>query len=478
MLFTKPIRTIAVFTTDKPRKPMDGSTNIPTIALVGRPNVGKSTLFNRLTRSRKALVAATPGLTRDRRIEEASYEGFRFTLVDTGGMAFAPDADFAGEIAEQVQVGVSGADVVWLLLDGAEGLNPYDRELYLWLLRLGKPVFAVVNKADNKERMTDLGEYYALGAKHINAVSAMHGNGISDLLELTAEVVDIRQPEGEAPAAPRETPIRIAFLGRPNVGKSSLVNRILGDARMIVSELAGTTREAVDMPFQNDGQSYLLVDTAGIRRRAKTKDYLEKIGVLSSLGAMRRTDVTVLVMDAAGDIAEQDARIASYVLEQRRGLVVVLNKWDKVIGNRTRLDAVERQFERKLRFLNFAPRVQTSAETGYGMEQLFKEIRTVYQNYNRRIQTADVNRVLQMSVLRQAPPARGRVPTKVFYGSQIRERPPTFCLFTNHPKEIRDSYTRYMESQFRYHFGLKGTPLNILWKGRRDETRVGRARRG
>lgn len=457
---------------------MNSKSTPPTIALVGRPNVGKSTLFNRLTRSRRALVASTPGLTRDRRIETVSFEGYRFQLMDTGGMTFSPDADFAGEIAEQVTVGIREASVVWLILDAVDGFSPYDKDLYLWLLREGKPVFVLVNKADNKGRSDDLGEFYALGTENIVAVSAIHGTGISAALEATARVIPIEELDEEEAEERGDAPIRIAFMGRPNVGKSSLINRILGDARMIVSERAGTTREAVDTPFARDGQNFLLVDTAGIRRRAKTKDYLEKIGVLSSLGAMRRTDVTVLVVDGAEDIAEQDARIASYVLEQRRGLVVVLNKWDRIEGNSRRLEAVEKQFSRKLQFLNFAPRVQTSAESGYGLDQLFKEIREVYHNYNRRIQTADLNRVLQMSVLRQAPPARGRVPTKVFYGSQIRERPPTFCLFTNHPKEIRESYTRYMENQLRYHFGLKGTPVNIFWKGRREEPKSRRARRG
>ena len=455
---------------------MNAPSQIPTIALVGRPNVGKSTLFNRLTRSRKALVASTPGLTRDRRSEEVRFEGYRFRLVDTGGMSFQGDLEFSGEIAEQVAAGVESADAVWLILDAVEGLNPYDAELYRWLLRGGKPLYVIVNKADNAARREDLADFYALGTGEIHPVSAAHGTGISTALEATAKTLDIEEPppeEGEGTAA-----IRIAFMGRPNVGKSSLVNRILGESRMIVSEQAGTTREAVDIPFERQGRVYQLVDTAGIRRRARTKDYLEKIGVLSSLGALRRTDVTVLVLDVAEDIAEQDARIASYVLEQRRGIVVALNKWDRVKGRPAAMKAVESQFQRKLGFLDFAPHVRTSAQSGYGLEQLFKEIHAVHGNFNRRIQTADLNRVVQMAVLRQAPPAQGRVPTKVFYGSQVRERPPTFCLFTNHPKEIRESYTRYMENQFRYHFGLKGTPLNIFWKGRREESRGRRSKRG
>ncbi len=449
---------------------------IPTIALVGRPNVGKSTLFNRIAGSRKALVAATPGLTRDRREEEVHREGYHFRLVDTGGMAYGPEGDFSAEIAAQVEIGVGNAEAVWMVVDAVEGLNPFDQELYRWLLRGQKPIFVIVNKADNPQRKADMAEFYALGAERIHAVSAIHGNGIGDALAETAGLLPMA--EEEAAGEEGERPIRITFLGRPNVGKSSLVNRILGDERMIVSERAGTTREAVDLPFELLGQAYLLIDTAGIRRKARTKEYLEKIGVLSSLGALRRTDVAVLVVDAADSIVEQDSRLASYVLEQRRGIVIAMNKWDLIAEQPRRIEALEEGFQHRLRFVEFAPRVRTSAADGTGVERLFKEIQAVYGNFSRRIQTADLNRVVQMAVLRQAPPAQGRVPTKVFYGSQLRERPPTFCFVTNHPKEIRESYTRYMENQLRYHFGLKGTPLHILWKGRREEGRKNRARRG
>jgi GTP-binding protein len=450
----------------------------PTIALVGRPNVGKSTLFNRLAGGRRALVAATPGLTRDRRIEDVTFEGYRFFLVDTGGMAFEQEGTFSEAVAEQVAFGVEDASCVWLVMDATEGLNPFDHELYRWLLRRHKPVFLIVNKADNASRRAELGDFYALGSDALLAVSALHGTGISEALEATAAVL----PELHAPPADdmaeEGRAIRILFLGRPNVGKSSLLNCVLGEGRMIVSEQAGTTREAVDVEFCREGRIYKLIDSAGIRRRAKTKDYLEKIGVISSLGALRRTDVAVLVVDAAEAISEQDARIASYILEQRRGIVVALNKWDRVEGDPERKSQCEEGFSRKLGFLAFAPRVQTSALHGTGIDRLFKEIQAVQQNFCRRIQTADLNRVLQMAALRQAPPARGRVPTKVFYGSQIRARPPTFCLFTNHPAEIKEPYTRYMEKQLRYHFGLKGTPLNIVWKGRRDEAGGGTAGKG
>ncbi len=448
---------------------MTSTENPPIIALVGRPNVGKSTLFNRLAGGRRALVASTPGLTRDRRIEEVGYGRYRFTLMDTGGMAFDHNEPFSEAVAAQVEAGIEGAACVWLVMDAVEGLNPYDVELHRWVRRTHKPVLIIVNKADNPARGAEAAEFYSLGAGTVLPISATHGTGIEAALEATAEEVpEIIAGDEEEPEESGSRPIRIAFVGRPNVGKSSLVNRLLGDARMIVSEQPGTTREAVDIPFSMGGSEYLLIDTAGIRRRAKTKEYLEKIGVLSSLGALRRTDVAVLVVDAADPISEQDARIANYIIDERRGVVLALNKWDQVGENARLKGRCEDGLSYKLGFLGFAPQVRTSALDGSGMEPLFRAINTVYESYSRRIQTADLNRVLQMSVLRQPPPARGRMPTKVFYGSQIRERPPSFCLFTNHPEEIRDSYTRYMENQFRYHFGLKGTPINIQWRGRRE----------
>jgi GTP-binding protein len=447
----------------------------PVLALVGRPNVGKSTLFNRLTRSRRALVAPMPGVTRDRREQEAQYDEFRFRLVDTGGLGFAPDAAFSEEIAAQVYAAIASADLVWLVLDGAEGLNPYDAELFRALRKHGKPVLAVANKADNPARREAAVEFHALGAERIYSVSALHGAGVREALEASAELV----PGMLAPPAPTdlEATVRVAFVGRPNAGKSSLVNRILGAPRQIVSEIPGTTREAVEIPFRTYGQDYMLVDTAGIRRRSRTKEYLEKLSVLNALAAMEHADVVVLVVDAAQPVAEQDARIAGYVLEKRRGLVIAMNKWDLLTSQGRDPKAVEADIAHALRFADFAPRVRLSALTGEGLERLFKDIRGVAREFTRQIQTTDLNRVLQAVVRQTPPPSKGRSASKVFYGTQTGTRPPAFRFFTNHPESIPVSYTRFMEHQLRHHFGLRGVPIALEWRGRDAEQPPGGALR-
>lgn len=458
---------------------METTASVPTIALVGRPNVGKSTLFNRLAGGRRALVAATPGVTRDRREELVSRGNFRFRLVDTGGLGFERGAPFSEAIAEQVRVGVEHAEVVWLVVDGPEGLSPFDEEAYRWLLRSGKRVLVVVNKADNPRRAKQISEFYALGTDRIWPVSALHGNGVDEALEATAALVPrmaVPRELSENSLAP-EAGIRISLVGRPNVGKSSLVNRILGDERMIVSDIPGTTREAVDLPFQHQGAGFVLIDTAGIRRKARTKEHLEKVGALNAIQSIRRAEVGVLVVDATEDVADQDARIARYILDERRAIVVALNKWDLAGADGGAAREIEENARYRLRFANFAAMVRTSAVTGMGVERLLLEVVAAHGQFTRRIQTADLNRVVGMSVLRQPPPARGRAPTKIFYGSQVRHSPPTFTFFTNHLNEIGDSYTRYMENQLRYHFGLKGSPLTILWRARRDSKKNPRKKR-
>jgi GTPase len=453
---------------------------LPVIAMVGRPNVGKSTLFNRLTRSRQALVAAQAGTTRDRREGRVEDGPYRFTLVDTGGMGFGMEQPFSAEVEAQIARAAQGADALWVLLDAREGLNPFDAQLQNWVRRQRKPYWLVVNKADNPGRRANLAEFYALGSERLHAVSAAHGLGLDALLEATAaELPALRAPTGgEAPREAGAAPLRVAFLGRPNVGKSSLVNRLLGDARMIVSETAGTTREAVETPFRLGGQDYVLVDTAGIRRRARTTEHLEKIGVLHSLGSLDWVQVAVLVVDAADEVATQDARIASYILEHRRAVVVALNKWDAVRGGEGGAKAVERAARERLRFLEFATFVRTSAVDGSGLEPLFREVQRAGEQYRREIQTADLNRMLQSAVQRSPPPPQGRSATRIPYGTQVGREPPAFRFFTNHPKQIDESYTRYMENQLRHSFGLRGTPLRIEWRGKnREEERPPRPAR-
>ncbi len=458
----------------------------PVIVLVGRPNVGKSTLFNRLTRSRQALVTAVAGTTRDRREGRVDDEDYRFRLVDTGGMGFGMGLEFSTEVEAQIEQAVAGADYVWVLLDAKEGLNPFDAQLYRWVRRHGKAFAGVINKADNPSRRENLAEFYALGGERLYAISAAHGLGVPALLEATArELPALRRPatvpvaaadDGEAsPAAartraPREAgALRVAFLGRPNVGKSSLVNRILGRDRMIVSEVPGTTREAVETPFEAFGRSYVLVDTAGIRRRSRTKEHLEKIGVLHSLGALNWVQVAVLVVDASGEVATQDARIAQYITEARRAVVVALNKWDCVEGEAARAKTLEADIRERLRFLEYATFVRTSALEGSGVEALFQAIERAAAQFRREIQTADLNRVVQAATLRFPPPAQGRSQTRIHYGTQVGTEPPAFRFFANHPEQIDAAYTRFFENQLRHHFGMEGTPIRIDWRGRSND---------
>ena len=442
------------------------SSNLPVLALVGRPNVGKSTLFNRLTGARRALVAPVPGVTRDRREELVRIAGACFRLVDTGGMSFSHEVDFSREIADQVAQAVARADLVWLVVDAVDGLNPYDAELYRLLQRQGKRVLVVVNKAESPARRAALTEFFALGSEAVYPLSALHGTGLLEALEASVVLVPALRTGPEPDEAAPSARIRVAFVGRPNVGKSSLVNRILGEQRQIVSDIAGTTREAVEIPFRAFDQDYLLVDTAGIRRKARTQEGLEKLSVVNALTTLERVDVAVLVVDAQGGVADQDARIAGHILERRRAVVVALNKWDLVQAGEPKPKEVEDDIAYALRFIGYAARVRVSAVAGLGLERLFKEIRTAHREFTREVRTADLNRVVALAVRQSPPPARGKSGTKVFYGVQTATRPPSFQFFTNHAEQIQEAYTRYFENQLRYHFGFKGTPLRVEWRGR------------
>lgn len=455
--------------------------DVPTIALVGRPNVGKSTLFNRLTHSKQALVASVPGTTRDRKEGAVRRERYLFKLIDTGGMGFGTDLGFSTEVEGQIDEALLEADLVWVVLDAKDGLNPFDGELVQKINRANIPCKIVINKVDNDQRVGAMAEFYRLGIEEMHPISATHGRGLDSLLEASAAaipgiVAQQHADSNEEDLEDESRPLRVAFLGRPNVGKSSLINCVLDRSRMIVSEIAGTTREAVEIPFSLQGRDYILVDTAGIRRKSRTKEHLEKIGVLQSLGALNRVDVAILVVDGSEALAVQDARIASYILEHRRAVVVAMNKWDVVDSGKApragqQAKDVEADAMQRLRFLDFAPMVRTSALEGSGIEQLFKEIDKAAIQFRRRVQTADLNRMVQAAVMRFPPPAKGHSPTRVNYGTQLGSGPPFFRFFTNHPDQIGDAYTRFFEHQLRHAFGFKGTPLRIEWKGRDEKRR-------
>ncbi len=450
--------------------------HLPVISLVGRPNVGKSTLFNRLTGSRKALVTDIPGTTRDRKEEIVHWGKYRFLLVDTGGMSFGDKGVFSEGVEIQIDKAVQISDVIWMLVDIKEGWNPFDATLYRHVVNSGKPHFILVNKADNPGRVNQMVEFYQLGSDKMIPISATHGTGIEEALEQSAagcpQMIESSEGPISEPDNDGSRPVRVAFLGRPNVGKSSLINIITGQSRMIVSPIAGTTREAVHIPIHVFGKHYVVVDTAGIRRKARTTEYLEKIGVLQSIGALNLVDVAVLVLDGGGELSMQDAKIAQYIQEHSRAVVLVLNKWDLALQglprkkHKARQKEIEENIQHKFRFIGHASIVRTNALDGSGIGKLFQEIDNAAFQFNRRVQTADLNRVVQTAMVRFPPPGRGRSPGKVFYGLQTRSAPPTFKFFTSFPDQISEAYSRYMENQIRFHFGFNGAPIRIQWEAK------------
>lgn len=459
---------------------------LPLVAIVGRPNVGKSTLFNRLLGRRQAIVADTPGVTRDRVYGTAEWAGRTFLLVDTGGLEpdlaprgeGRPEAAIAGAARAQALAAVREADLVVFVVDGRLGLHPDDREIAEILRRSKKPILLAANKLDGRERLGEAGEFYALGLGDPLGISAEHGVNVGDLADAIVRRLPAEAPgEGAAPAG-EAPPVRVCVVGRPNVGKSSLVNRLLGEERVIVSDVPGTTREAVDSRWEVDGRVFELVDTAGLRRRARVDSAVEYYGVLRTLRAVERCDVALLVLDAARGIAEQDQRIAGHIEERGRACVILVNKWDAVAGAGGGEEAAER-FTRDIRidlsFISYAPVLFVSARTGLGLSRLPGLIARVAANHAARVPTPDLNRVLKEAQGIHPPPAvRGRA-LRIVSGAQTDVRPPTFLLFCNDPDLVHNSYERYLENRLRDAFDLAGTPIRFRYQRRE---RPGRAVRG
>ena len=439
----------------------------PIVAIVGRANVGKSTLFNRLTRERRAIVDDTPGITRDRLVSEVSWGDRSFCLVDTGGME--PDAaEGAGGIQalvrRQAQAAVSEADLVIFLADGKGGLHPGDAQVIDFLRRSGKPVLYAVNKIDGPEREDDSYEFYQLGLERIFPISAAHGYGIREFMDVLVEMLP---PASEEEAAGSR--IRVAVIGRPNVGKSSLVNRVLGAERVLVSEVPGTTRDAVDVAFMFGGEPYVLVDTPGIRRRSKTVDKIEKFSVLKALKSIERSQVALLVVDASDGITDQDVRIAGYIHERKRAAVVVLNKWDLVENEPRKLKEIDDSVGYALKFMPYAPVVRLSALTGSRVRRLLPTVSAVFLQYSTRVTTATLNEAIARAVAHHEPPVHRGRRVKILYATQASMRPPTFVLFVTRPEAIHFSYERYLTNQIREAFSLDKTPIRLVFRGRGKE---------
>lgn len=438
---------------------------LPVIALVGRPNTGKSTLFNRLTRSRRALVAPTPGVTRDRNMGVAVLDGRRMLVIDTGGFEADEREELSRAVRAQALLAAEAADAVIVVVDGRAGLNPLDRMLLERLRPLRQPLLVAVNKVDTPKQDDLVNEFYALGVEPLYPISAEHGAGVDDLV---SEVVT-RLPEHEAVAAEGEEPTAVAIIGRPNVGKSSLLNRLVGYERAIVNATPGTTRDALDTPITHAGREYLLVDTAGVRRRPRVQEHVERASVVRALRALERAEIALLVVDAVEGMTEQDARVAGYAWERGRALVLVVNKWD-VAPNRDQR-AFAQHIDERYPSLAVVPKVFVSALTGRNVARIWGAVDAVIAQHRLRMPTAKLNQVIGRAVAAQAPPMVKGARPRFLYGTQTAYAPPTVTLFCSDPRRVAPAYERYLLNQLRAAFGLEGTPVRLKFRARREVRR-------
>ena len=435
---------------------------LPVVAIVGRPNVGKSTLFNRLIGSRKSIVRDTPGVTRDRIHGTAEFGGWRATVIDTGGLDPTSGEPLAAQVRKQVLAAIAEADALVFVIDGREGLTPLDEEVARLLRRVSKPVLVAVNKVDARGHEIAAAEAYGLGMDPVLPVSAEHGRGVAELIEALA----MRLPAPPSSAAEETGPLRIAVVGRPNVGKSSLVNAIAGQDRVVVHAEPGTTRDAVDTLVTVEGRPYILVDTAGMRRKGRTEGALDKLSAVMARRSLERADLALVVIDAGEGVTTQDARIAGYAEAAGRAVVLVVNKWD-LVGAVDRAPELVRALRERLPFLSHAPIVFTSARAGSGIHDLFETIDRVAAEYAKEISTGELNRALTAAVERRPPAGVHGKTLKIYYATQTGTRPPTFLLFVNDPAALHFSYERYLVSALRERFGLAGCAVRLRLRRRR-----------
>ena len=439
------------------------------IAIIGRPNVGKSTLFNRLSEQKKAIVIDVPGATRDRNYSETDWGNRTFTLIDTGGFEPVSTEEILIQMREQTSLAIEQADAIIFLLDGKEGLTPADREITNLLRRTGKPVFFAVNKIDGPKHENFALEFYALGIDKIYTLSAQHGLGIGELMDDVVAALPPAEPVQEHDKEGEEEQIRIAVIGRPNTGKSSLINKILGYERTIVNPLPGTTRDSIDTPFELGGRRYLLVDTAGIRRKSRISLTLEKYSIVEALRTLDRSDVALIMIDAVEGIAEQDAKIAGLALEKGVLCIVAVNKWDLIQKDNSTIGEYVRKIKDELKFLDYAPIVFISALTGQRVQTIFEVIEGAYAQFTKRVQTSELNKKLQEFLEENPPPRHRNKPNKISYATQTGVKPPTFVLFVREPKAIHFSYRRYLANRIREEFGFEQTPLRIFFRKKNRE---------
>ena len=437
----------------------------PLVAIVGRPNVGKSTLFNRLIGRRVAIVEDTPGVTRDRIYQDAQWLNYSFTLIDTGGIEPANDDIIALQMRRQAELAIETADVIIFLVDGREGMTSADMEVAEMLRRSKKPVVLGVNKVDAKKFEESAYEFYSLGLGDPIPISSAQGLNLGDLLD---EVVrdfprDLEEAESDR--------INIAVVGKPNVGKSSLVNALLGEERSIVSDIPGTTRDSIDTPFVRDGREFVIVDTAGIRRKRSVEDEtIERYSVIRSLAAIRRADVVLIVCDASQGLSEQDVRIAGYAHEEGKASVLIVNKWDLIEKDTNTMNRFKKDLGVDLAFMDYVPMLFISAKNGQRVGKVLEAVVSAFEQSRRRITTGQLNDTVSEAIMMNAPPSDKGRNLKIYFATQASVQPPTFIIFVNDTEIVHFSYERYMENFFRKSFGFEGTPIRLIFRNRKKDS--------
>ena len=439
----------------------------PTVAIIGKPNVGKSTFFNYIIGSRISIVEDTPGVTRDRVYAETNWRGRNFTVVDTAGIEPESDDTIISQMREQAKIAIDIADVILFLTDVKQGVTAADQEIAIMLKKSKKPVVLVCNKADNMSRdRNEIYEFYNLGMGEPYPVSAANALGIGDVLDALYENFPEKSDDEDDDGR-----IKVAVIGKPNVGKSSLINKILGENRTIVSNIAGTTRDAIDTEYENEYGKYVLIDTAGIRRKSKVSESIEKFSIMRTLLAIERADVCLMMIDANEGVTDQDAKIAGEAHEAGKGIIIVVNKWDEYEKETGTLEKYKKDIYAKLSYLSYAPVIFISAKTGQRVDKLFNMINNVAEQNAMRVSTATLNQVINEAIAIVQPPTDKGKRLKILYGTQVSTKPPTFVIFVNNKELFHFSYERYLVNQIRKEFGLEGTPVRIIAreKGEKEE---------
>jgi GTP-binding protein len=437
----------------------------PVVAIIGRPNVGKSTLFNRLIGKRTAIIENVPGVTRDRIYGECEWVGHRFDVVDTGGLEPESKDKMLSLMRRQTQIALEEADAIVFLMDGKEGLVPSDHDVVQILRKVNKPVFYVVNKIDSPKHEDKVLEFYKLGVDKIYPISAEHGYRLDELLDDICRQLPFQD---NLPEEAEAESIKVAVVGRPNVGKSSLVNCLLGKERVLVNEEPGTTRDSIDTPIIINGRKYILIDTAGIRRKSRINQAVERYSVVRAFRSLERSDIALMMIDAVEGVTDQDVRIAGRIHEAGRGCILVVNKWDLVEKDHPSTQSYIEKIRQRFKYLDYAPILFVSALTGKGVSKIIEWVDRVFAEYTKKVSTSELNKILESAVKNFQPPSfQGRY-VKLFYITQVNIKPPTFIIFCNYPQGIHFSYERYLENQIREHLGFEGTPIRLIFRGRRE----------